>query len=266
MEDPDFYDAKVAGWWVWGLSAWLGHGWCPADGANGDGKLPHLGPERGVLRASLHHRLPHLSDAGTGVHRVSLSRQIPHLGAERGVLRPSLADAVDGVEPWAATARWRVALTEYMRRLCDRLRRVRVACGDWKRVVRSDSVLHSFGAPVGVFLDPPYSLDERDPGVYTFDSDISAEVRAWALAHGDDPRFRIALCGYDGEHQMPSSWTVVRWTARGGFGGLRRDGVNLNRFRETIWFSPHCLVPEATGTQLRLWEEDEQVEQVEQGE
>jgi site-specific DNA-adenine methylase len=24
--DPDFYDAKVAGWWVWGLSCWIGHG------------------------------------------------------------------------------------------------------------------------------------------------------------------------------------------------------------------------------------------------
>lgn len=26
--DPDYYDAKVAGWWVWGLSIWIGSGWC----------------------------------------------------------------------------------------------------------------------------------------------------------------------------------------------------------------------------------------------
>ena len=26
--DPDFYDVKVAGWWVWGLSNWIGGGWC----------------------------------------------------------------------------------------------------------------------------------------------------------------------------------------------------------------------------------------------
>lgn len=24
--DPDYYDAKIAGWWVWGLSAWIGGG------------------------------------------------------------------------------------------------------------------------------------------------------------------------------------------------------------------------------------------------
>ena len=31
--DPDFYDVKVAGWWVWGLSNWIGGGWCADDAA-----------------------------------------------------------------------------------------------------------------------------------------------------------------------------------------------------------------------------------------
>ncbi len=26
--DPDFYDSKIAGWWVWGISQWIGSGWC----------------------------------------------------------------------------------------------------------------------------------------------------------------------------------------------------------------------------------------------
>ena len=26
--DPDYFDAKVAGWWVWGISIWIGGGWC----------------------------------------------------------------------------------------------------------------------------------------------------------------------------------------------------------------------------------------------
>ena len=30
-EDPEYYDPKVAGRWVWGQSSWIGHGWC--DGA-----------------------------------------------------------------------------------------------------------------------------------------------------------------------------------------------------------------------------------------
>jgi hypothetical protein len=28
MDDPDFFDAKVAGWWVWGQCLWIGSGWC----------------------------------------------------------------------------------------------------------------------------------------------------------------------------------------------------------------------------------------------
>lgn len=27
-QDPDYYDARVAGWWVWGISLWIGGGWC----------------------------------------------------------------------------------------------------------------------------------------------------------------------------------------------------------------------------------------------
>ena len=32
-EDPDWYDPKAAGWWVWGISSWIGHGWCDATQA-----------------------------------------------------------------------------------------------------------------------------------------------------------------------------------------------------------------------------------------
>lgn len=30
--DPDYYDAKIAGWWLWGICAWIGSGWCSGDG------------------------------------------------------------------------------------------------------------------------------------------------------------------------------------------------------------------------------------------
>ena len=38
--DPDFYDVKVAGWWVWGLSNWIGGGWC-SDFNDGEPR-PHV--------------------------------------------------------------------------------------------------------------------------------------------------------------------------------------------------------------------------------
>ena len=30
-DDPHFCDSKVAGWWVWGISLWIGGGWCHVD-------------------------------------------------------------------------------------------------------------------------------------------------------------------------------------------------------------------------------------------
>lgn len=81
--EPDFYDAKVAGWWVWGLSAWLGSGWCdvPDEGGQTAPKDPeHVRPGRqlpvlsaagrGINRAAPppSRRIPHVSDRGTGVH------------------------------------------------------------------------------------------------------------------------------------------------------------------------------------------------------
>jgi hypothetical protein len=76
--DPEFYDAKIAGWWVWGIACWIGGGWCSGKGpwARKDGQLVHLGSAgRGVNR-----QLVHLGSAGQGVNR-----KLVHLGdlAER---------------------------------------------------------------------------------------------------------------------------------------------------------------------------------------
>jgi hypothetical protein len=98
-------------------------------------------------------------------------------------------------------------------------------------------------------LDPPYSTDERDADLYAEDSGtVAAECREWALEHGDDPSMRIVLCGYDTEHAMPG-WTAVKWTAKGGYASQAKDAANVNKYRETLWFSPHCL----GGAQGRLF-------------
>lgn len=73
------------------------------------------------------------------------------------------------------------------------------------------------------------------------DLQISKSVRDWAITHGDDPLIRIALCGYEGEHQMPDSWECVAWKALGGYGSQGNGNGRANATRERIWFSPHCL-------------------------
>ena len=216
--DPEFYDSKIAGWWVWGQCIWIGSGWCARQ-------LPHLGDAgKGV-----HRKLPHLGDAGKGVNR-----QLPHLG-----IAGTGGDAGWMSDPTSGT-RARSALLEYMHDLAVRLRRVRVCCGDWSRVLGPSPTVKL--GTTGVFLDPPYANEaDRQEDLYSADDlSVAHKVREWALANGDNPDLRIALCGYEGEHEMPG-WDCVAWKARGGYGSQSDGRGRENANRERIWFSPHCL-------------------------
>ena len=194
--DPAYYDAKVAGWWVWGICGWIGSGWCRV---RRDGHQPE--------------QLPHLGDAGRGINRSKL----PHLG-----------DAGRGER-----------ITAWFSALSNRLRDVRVACGDWDRVL-GPSVTEKHGI-TGIVLDPPYGSDEHSLTYSAQHVDVADAVRLWAVENGDNPLLRIALCGYEGEHEMPRGWSVVAWKARGGYGSQSDGRGRENAARERIWFSPSCL-------------------------
>ena len=213
--DPDFYDAKIAGWWVWGIACWIGSGFCSGKGPWGvvNRQLVHLGNGRGVNR-----QLVHLGSNGQGVNR-----KLVHLG-----------DNGQGVN------RKRVELLEYFGALSERLRHVRVCSGDWSRVC-GPSVTFKHGL-TGVFLDPPYAdTASRTDDLYRVDSaQVAHDVRKWAIEHGKRDDMRIALCGYEGEHELPDSWAVYEWSAGEGFGGQAKER-NGNGKRERIWFSPACL-------------------------
>jgi site-specific DNA-adenine methylase len=136
-----------------------------------------------------------------------------------------------------------LGIYEYMQALSERMRRVRVCCGDWRRVL-GPSVTTYHGV-TAVFLDPPYSYEAgRDMTIYGDhdDGDVAHAVRQWALDNGHNPLLKIALCGYDAEHEahMPPDWTVLKWKAPGGY-GLAEKGRKNSR-RERIWFSPSCGV------------------------
>ncbi len=47
LDDPDFYDAKVAGYWVWGISCWIGSGWCTPQQTIST-QIPHRTYQAGV--------------------------------------------------------------------------------------------------------------------------------------------------------------------------------------------------------------------------
>ena len=249
--DPEYYDAKVAGWWLWGICLWIGSGWCAGVGpwhvvdgrlvntANGNGqnrKLVHLG-DAGM---GINRQLVHLGNAGRGINR-----QLVHLGdAGRG----DPGDGSQGLEAW-------------IHALAARIENVRVCSGDWERVCGDTPTIKQ--GLTGVFLDPPYSAEaDRDETIYaTEDLSVARDVRRWCVERGGHPLMRIALCGYAGEHDddlLSAGWTAHAWKAHGGYGvqGAETRGRD-NAAREVIWFSPHCLTQERAPATLPLFAESD---------
>lgn len=307
--DPEYFDARVAGWWAWGLCQWIGGGWCsesnwnpdvhrPAGddtaeqprrpmlkGASGvhskrrgdqtanENRRPQLHNSNGVHRnnppgaaTALANKRPSLSRGARGVQRTRVHAtprrsavpaehwDLPHFGsalhaaralAQRRALLPSgaVGDIASGLAnkmirmDRGTMSRLQGPIYDWMFALADRLRRVRVCCGDWTRILGRSST--ELIGTTGVFLDPPYLADFRDPSLYgTESADVAHAVREWALKNGGNKKLRIALCGYEGEHEMPSNWQCVSWKAAGGYAAAA--GNTENSHKERIWFSPHC--------------------------
>ena len=252
--DPDFYDAKIAGWWCWGACNWIGDGWCSGDGPwvlldgrivkgkSGEGvkrQLPHLDAGRGIKR-----KLPHLGN-GQGI-----KRQLPHFGNGQGIKRklPHL-DAGKGINRADGQGDRRQFILNWFTHLHNRLREVRVACGDWQRVCK-ESVTIRHGL-TGIFLDPPYTNGNMQYAAGGVGTDLPIQVQAWCVANGSNPLLRIVICGHAGEHDalLAHGWTPRTWAARRGY--AKSDEAVANSAGETIWCSPHCI--EASTAQGQLF-------------
>lgn len=195
IDDPEWFDVKMAGYYVWCASVWIG------SGLTRKTARPNLTDNKGVMSAREY--------------------QVPRLTHNEGI-------GARGVFDWMCA-------------LQVRLHGVRVVCGDWTQVLGGN--WRTANGACAVFLDPPYSAG-RDMGLYHHDSDsIAHRVRRWCVEHGDDPLYRIALCGHEGEHDdlEKLDWEVWSWVAQGGYGNLGRVTGRENRKKERVWFSPHCL-------------------------
>jgi site-specific DNA-adenine methylase len=202
--DPDIYDVKVAGWWLYGMCSWIGYGFAVNPERT---QIPHLSAGMGINR-----KLPHLGDAGRGINR-----KLPHLG-----------DAGRGNQAWA-----------HLEEVAVRIRNVRVACGSWDRVL-GDSVTWRHGL-TGILFDPPYPEGTYSYGEGA-DREVAHEVRDWCKANGDNPLLRLALCGYDEHNDLAElGWTPHNWKTGGGYGNQSDGAGRENSAREVVWFSPHCL-------------------------
>lgn len=222
MADPDYYDSKAAGWWCWGACAWIGTGWCSGEGpwwVDEQGAIVNIRESRGNAGRGVNRQLPHLGDAGRGAVEI--------LGEH---------------------------LREYMRRLRDVLRTCRITCGDWSRVV-TPAVTFRHGI-TAILLDPPYGEGAQQYATGgNSDASIAQAVWEWALANGDNPELRIAVCAYDDGRKVPEGWSAHRWKAKGGY-GVQGDGdARQNSSREIVYFSPHCVNETPMDALLRMAQE-----------
>lgn len=199
--DPEVFDAKAAGWWLYVAACGIGDPWGP-------------GPWRVVgERLTDTRKLPHLGDAGRGVNR-----ELPHLG-----------NAGQGLIDYMRRLSNRLATT---RITCGDWRRV------LKPSVTRASAGNS---TVGILLDPPYATSGdlyASTNTTSGHETISTDVREWCITSAKG--MRVVLCGFNDEHDelLNHGWRVEAGKAGGG-AGYNTD-AKAGR-RERLWLSPECL-------------------------
>ena len=252
MDDPDYYSAQAAGWWVWGLALWIGGGWC-ADAAQNWEQRPHF-PDgskgRGVsAQASAPYDCrPHVdwkaSGTGVAVQAAPDDRRpgIEHLPGGSGVNAQRETLPADGSFDG-------VRLRSWFRALAQRLAKVSTINRPWQSLV-TPVVLgltesgEGRGNTTAVFMDPPYMKTQRTDNVlYESDGEGGASDRAavesfeWAVANGE--RVRVAYCCHAGDFEPPPGWTQIATTFHGIIDQERRGQ------RDVVMFSPACVNPDA---------------------
>ena len=169
--DPKWCDPELAGWWIWGASAWIGSGWCeeerppvvqpPELGNGGNTNEPQPKYGKGVHAAGMREpsrRLPDcggsrssdgepITNYGKGVHAAGMrepSRQRPSIGTRdhergrewgRGVHGATMREPSRQLQGMGCHAPGtRTRLYDLFAALSARLRYTRVTCGDWSRI------------------------------------------------------------------------------------------------------------------------------------
>lgn len=295
MADPSYHDPVIGGWWLWGMSCWIGSGFAAGDGpwvVGADGRITKTTAPRRRDRQGVEDRRPFLANNGRGVNHAGarergVGRQLPHLANDgQGVNRPQARET--GVaspitrHPSPVTQADQACIipddlvfhphtmpevTRWFHFLSARLRHVRICTGDWRRVVTGGAAftlpVRGGDGPCGVFLDPPYAASAgRAAGLYARDDlDVAHAAREWAIVHGGDPRFRIVFAGYAGEHGnafTDAGWRAVEWFTDGWLrGGMANQNANGHQQdRERLWMSPHCRSVQLSDLPMFAGEED----------
>lgn len=105
--DPDYFDVKIAGWWVWGISQWIGSGWCSRPDWTGrtagpSRQLPSLRGDSGAVGQGIFSTrvagparkrpMVHAGHTGKGIHARERIWFSPHCLRPQDSLFASLSE------------------------------------------------------------------------------------------------------------------------------------------------------------------------------
>jgi DNA adenine methylase len=198
--DPDFFDVKVAGRWLYGARIWIGAGWCRHKNLEHRPDIQHENKWPNIEDGNnCPNQTPMLQDGNTALQRCDCP-----------------LNTVCDLD----------IIKAHMKAVSERLKFVKVVCGDWKRVV-TPTVLNP-AVPrhkIGVFFDPPYAHGKRMKNIYRNDSlTIAKDVEKWCRkAH---PNIKICLAGYEGDYDLPG-WKCIAW---------KSTSNHSNSYKERLWF------------------------------
>jgi len=202
QNDPEWCDPKAAGYWIWGMSVWIGSGFL-TEGIDAK-KRPHLTSHKGV-------------------HAVEGPR--PNIVDSRGISSTEARPVL-----------------EWFRRLLNRLERVKVVCGDWERVCGGNWQLKGtatcgmfFDPPYAVERSDCYRVED-----YSVSHKVREYCLEKGKEKG--MRLVLAGYLEEHESLLQHGWKVHCWTTMGGYanmGDLESRGRE-NRSKEALFFSPEC--------------------------
>jgi DNA adenine methylase len=204
-DDPEYYDSKVAGWWLYGLCTWRGREWCAKA----------YSENKRVWRQLPRH-------ARTGINK-------------RAMLEFNSEDEFPV----------NLGLIKYMNRIAHRLRNVLVTNGSWDRVVTPGMTTNVGLTGVFLDPPYSAKAQRDNSLYAVESTTVAQDVYRWCRENEHDPKLRIVLCGYEGEFEFPDTWRTIEWRTSGGYGNTKRTDSEAkgasNKIKERLWLSPNCL-------------------------
>ena len=279
-DDADFFDCKAAGWWAWGMSNWVGGGFCTGDlGQAPRDARPYIMGHPGGAGVSAQrldleppdtrpHVMSHPGGQGIQMSNLSLPDKLPHVKKNPGGQgvqiqrltlpdnRPYVCDTGYGQGVQIQTDRSNgldaapldgSRLQPWMLELCRRLKRTVVLHRDWKSAVTNKMMMRENGKKskwiIGIFLDPPYRLSQgnRSKNIYQSDYDGSASDDA------AEESYRWAV-----ENGNDERLRIAFCCRHGDFplpdgwtSSIRKfpgvkDAKRREKHQDEVMFSPHC--------------------------